>query len=54
MDKVMQYERHSLECENSAAKAPTSEIRSHYLTLAKMWAHLAEERRRFLQLNSLN
>jgi uncharacterized protein YjiS (DUF1127 family) len=53
MDTVMQYERHSLECETSAAKAPTSELRSHYLSLARMWAHLAEERRTFLQLKSL-
>jgi len=53
MDKVRDYERHSLECQDIAAKAPTAEIRSHYMSLADIWRHLAEERRTFLQLRSL-
>ena len=54
MDKVMEYERHSIECMDYAAKAPDVNIRSHYMILAKMWQQLAEERRSFLQLKSLN
>jgi len=52
MVKVTEYERHSLECKDYAPKAPTTEIRSHYLSLADMWQQLAEERRTFLQLKS--
>lgn len=54
MDKVKEYERHSLECMNYAARAPNGDIRSHYMSLAKMWQQLAEERRSFLQLKSLD
>jgi len=50
MDKVTEYEHRSLECRDLAAKAPTAEIRNHYLSLADIWQHLAEERRTFLQL----
>jgi hypothetical protein len=54
MDKVMEYERHSTECKDCAARAPIGDIRSHYLSLARMWQQLAEERRTFLQLKSLD
>ena len=54
MDKVMEYERHSNECQDCAARAPSGDIRSHYLSLARMWQQLAEERRTFLQLKSLD
>jgi hypothetical protein len=54
MDKVMEYERHSRECTDCAAKAPSGDVRSHYLNLARMWQQLAEERRTFLQMNGLD
>ncbi|HEX4636066.1 MAG TPA: hypothetical protein VH189_07770 [Rhizomicrobium sp.] len=54
MDKVTEYERHSIECRDYAAKAPGADIRSHYLSLARMWQQLAEERRSFLQLKCLD
>jgi hypothetical protein len=54
MDKVMEYERHSIECMDHATRAPDGTVRSHYMILAKMWQQLAEERRTFLQLKSLN
>jgi hypothetical protein len=54
MDKVMEYERHALECRDFASKAPTAEIRNHYRSLADMWRQLAEERRTFLQLKCLD
>ena len=53
LDKVKDYERHSLECMDYAIKAPNGDIRIHYMSLAKMWQQLAEERRTFLQLKSL-
>jgi hypothetical protein len=45
MEKVTEYLRFSTECRDLANKAPTAEIRNHYLNLADMWKSLADERR---------
>ncbi|HET7085928.1 MAG TPA: hypothetical protein VFI23_14220 [Rhizomicrobium sp.] len=52
MDKVAEFLGHSMECRKLASKAPTPEVRSHYLNLAAMWERLAEERRTQLESRS--
>jgi len=52
MNKVLEFERHSLECSECAARAPSPAIRGQYLSLAKMWRELASERRAFLKMSS--
>jgi hypothetical protein len=54
MHKVREYEKYSMECAALAGSAPNPAIRAQYLRLAEMWRRLAEERRAFLQLGSLD
>jgi hypothetical protein len=53
MHKIREYEKWSLECTELAESAPNPAIRAQYLKLAHMWRRLAEERRTFLQIKSL-
>lgn len=53
MNKVREYERKSAECAQNADNAPNAAVRTQYVRLAEMWRKLAEERRAFLQLKSL-
>lgn len=54
MHKVQEYEKYSMECAELAGSAPNAAIRAQYLRLADMWRRLAEERRTFLQMKSLD
>ena len=54
MDKVKEYERASRECAERASNVQSGSLRSQYLELSEMWRRLAEERRAFLQLKSLD
>jgi hypothetical protein len=50
-DKVNEFRLRSAECRNHAVKAPSEELRQHYLWLAGMWHDLAETRAAYLKLN---
>ncbi|MFL5238160.1 MAG: hypothetical protein ACJ8EL_11255 [Rhizomicrobium sp.] len=47
MEKVRQLRRRAKECRDQAAKAPNSDLKSHYEELANVWDKLAEERLTF-------
>lgn len=44
MQKVTEYLERSAECRELSTKAPTAELRKHYVALADMWKRLADER----------
>jgi hypothetical protein len=49
-DKLNEFRLRSAECRNHASRAPTEELRRHYLWLAQMWHELAEARALVLKL----
>jgi len=51
-DKENEFRLRAAECRNHAAKAPTDELRQHYLWLAEMWRELADARAALLRLNN--
>jgi len=54
MEKVAEYERKSFECKELALRAPTAQIRTHYLELSDLWKRLAEERRIHIQSRTMD
>jgi hypothetical protein len=48
MEKTLAYIARAEELHILAAGAPSAEVRLEYLTLAKAWTDLADERRQFL------
>jgi hypothetical protein len=47
MKKTEEYRQRATDCRELSQKAPTADIRQHYLDLAIMWDRLAEERLTF-------
>jgi hypothetical protein len=47
MNKVQEFRRRAIECQDLAARASNNDLRGHYEGLARVWSKLAEERLAF-------
>jgi len=44
VDKIAEFQLRAAECRKEAVRASSGSVRDHYLKLAAMWTHLAQER----------